>query len=58
VTDRAGHDRRYAIDAGKIGAELGYRPHYRFEAGIEATIDWFLQRPDWWRPLLPDREPA
>jgi dTDP-glucose 4,6-dehydratase len=54
VTDRAGHDRRYAIDAGKITAELGYRPQHSFETGIEATIDWFFKHEDWWRPLLVD----
>ncbi len=54
VTDRAGHDRRYAIDAGKITTELGYRPRHSFETGIEATIDWFLDHEDWWRPLLID----
>ncbi len=54
VTDRAGHDRRYAIDAGKISRELGYDPHYSFETGIEATIDWYLDHEDWWRPLLSD----
>ena len=52
VTDRAGHDRRYAIDAGKIMGELGYRPAHRFEEGIELTLDWFLENESWWRPLL------
>ncbi len=52
VTDRAGHDRRYAIDAGKISAELGYRPQHSFESGIEVTIDWYLDNEAWWRPLL------
>lgn len=52
VTDRAGHDRRYAIDAGKISKELGYNPEHSFETGIEATIDWYLLNESWWRPLL------
>ncbi|MEP5765464.1 MAG: dTDP-glucose 4,6-dehydratase [Halieaceae bacterium] len=53
VTDRAGHDRRYAIDAGKISRELGYQPRHSFETGIEVTIDWYLEHEAWWRPLLP-----
>ena len=54
VTDRAGHDWRYAIDAGKITDELGYNPHESFETGLGKTIDWFLSSEDWWRPLLPE----
>jgi dTDP-glucose 4,6-dehydratase len=50
VTDRAGHDRRYAIDAGKITRELGYQPRHSFESGIEVTIDWMLDNENWWRP--------
>ena len=53
VTDRAGHDRRYAIDASKISKELGYAPRHSFETGIEVTIDWYLEHEAWWRPLLP-----
>ena len=52
VTDRAGHDWRYAIDASKISQQLGYQPHESFETGIEKTIDWYLQQEQWWRPLL------
>lgn len=52
VTDRAGHDRRYAIDASKISRELGYDPQQSFESGIELTIDWYLDHEDWWKPLL------
>ena len=52
VTDRAGHDWRYAIDASRITAELGYAPAETFESGIEKTLDWFLANEDWWRPLL------
>ncbi len=54
VTDRAGHDRRYAIDASKISEELGYRPQHSFESGIEVTIAWYLDNESWWRPLLRD----
>jgi dTDP-glucose 4,6-dehydratase len=53
VTDRAGHDWRYAIDAGKISSELGYEPAESFETGLARTLDWFLANEDWWRPLLP-----
>jgi dTDP-glucose 4,6-dehydratase len=52
VEDRAGHDWRYAIDAAKAGRELGYRPRETFDSGIARTIDWYLDHPDWWRPLL------
>jgi dTDP-glucose 4,6-dehydratase len=52
VTDRAGHDRRYAIDASKITNELGYQPQHSFETGIEATLDWYLENEDWWTPLV------
>lgn len=52
VEDRAGHDWRYAIDASRISAELGYNPHESFETGIERTLDWFLDNETWWRPLL------
>jgi len=47
VTDRPGHDRRYAIDAGRIIAELGWQPSVSFEEGINKTIDWYLQNKDW-----------
>jgi dTDP-glucose 4,6-dehydratase len=52
VEDRAGHDWRYAIDARKAAAELGYQPVESFESGLERTLDWFLGNEDWWRPLL------
>jgi dTDP-glucose 4,6-dehydratase len=52
VTDRAGHDRRYAIDATKSTKELGYVPAESFQSGIEKTLDWYLNNEDWWRPLL------
>jgi dTDP-glucose 4,6-dehydratase len=52
VEDRAGHDWRYAIDARKIGGELGYAPQETFETGLARTLDWYLAHEDWWRPLL------
>ena len=47
VTDRAGHDRRYAIDASKIEKELGWKPAETFETGIQKTVAWYLSNPDW-----------
>jgi dTDP-glucose 4,6-dehydratase len=47
VTDRPGHDRRYAIDAGKIHAELGWRPATSFSEGLETTVRWYLHNQDW-----------
>jgi dTDP-glucose 4,6-dehydratase len=52
VTDRPGHDRRYAIDATKTNHELGYVPNESFEAGIAKTLDWYLKNEKWWTPLL------
>jgi dTDP-glucose 4,6-dehydratase len=51
VLDRPGHDRRYAIDATKLETELGWRAQETFESGIEKTVRWYLEHPDWWRPL-------
>lgn len=47
VTDRAGHDLRYAIDAGKIKSELGWEPSVTFEQGLDKTVDWYLQNQSW-----------
>ena len=47
VTDRLGHDRRYAIDSSKIQDELGWTPDYTFEVGIKETIQWYLDNQDW-----------
>ena len=47
VTDRPGHDRRYAIDARKIERELGWKPAETFESGIRKTVQWYLDHPDW-----------
>jgi dTDP-glucose 4,6-dehydratase len=51
VTDRPGHDRRYAIDPGKIERELGWHASHTFEQGLAETIDWFIANEVWWRPI-------
>ena len=51
VTDRPGHDLRYAIDASKIKRELGWEPRVTFEAGLRRTIEWYLTNQSWWQPL-------
>ncbi len=51
VTDRPGHDRRYAIDATKLEGELGWRAYEGFDSGTEKTVRWYLDNEDWWRPL-------
>jgi len=51
VQDRPGHDRRYAIDAGKIERDLGWIPRYTFEQGLQETIDWYRANEAWWRPI-------
>lgn len=52
VTDRLGHDRRYAIDAGKTNFELKYAPAESFETGIAKSLHWYLQNEEWWLPLV------
>ena len=52
VTDRPGHDRRYAIDPDRIRNELGWRPSVTVEEGLRRTVEWYLDNEDWWRPLL------
>jgi dTDP-glucose 4,6-dehydratase len=49
VTDRPGHDRRYAIDASKIRRELGWQPIWEFEAALRQTIAWYRDHPEWWQ---------
>ncbi|MGK2909638.1 MAG: dTDP-glucose 4,6-dehydratase [Sphingobium sp.] len=51
VTDRPGHDARYAIDATKLENELGWRAEETFESGIEKTVRWYLENDWWWKPL-------
>jgi dTDP-glucose 4,6-dehydratase len=52
VEDRHGHDRRYAIDAGKIEQELGWRAHETFESGIAKTVRWYLENRVWWQAII------
>jgi dTDP-glucose 4,6-dehydratase len=51
VTDRPGHDARYAIDASKLENELGWRARENFDTGIEKTVSWYLDNDWWWQPL-------
>ena len=51
VTDRLGHDRRYAIDSSKTQSELGWKPRHRPEQGIRETIEWYVANRAWWEPL-------
>lgn len=52
VTDRKGHDRRYAIDPSKIHRELGWLPETKFIDGIKKTIQWYISHEDWWRDII------
>jgi dTDP-glucose 4,6-dehydratase len=52
VTDRPGHDFRYAMDTSKISTELGWAPVENFSSGIEKTVSWYLQNRDWWQAIL------
>ena len=52
VTDRPGHDARYAIDAAKIEAELGWRPRHGFEDGLRQTVRWYLDHKGWWERVM------
>lgn len=51
VSDRPGHDRRYAIDPTKIMTELGWKPQFTFETGIVETIQWYIDHQDWWKNI-------
>ena len=52
ITDRKGHDLRYAINAIKIRNELGWLPKTRFEDGVSKTIEWYLKNRDWWEKII------
>jgi len=52
VKDRPGHDRRYAIDSSKIQKELGWKPSYAFEQGIEETVKWYVKNREWWERIV------
>ena len=52
VTDRPGHDMRYATDSTKLETELGWQPEYSFDTGIQQTVQWYLDHPDWWKNIL------
>jgi dTDP-glucose 4,6-dehydratase len=51
VTDRPGHDRRYAMDAAKIRRELGWQPRESFDSGLRKTVQWYLDNRSWWEPI-------
>ena len=55
VSDRPGHDRRYAIDASKISRELGWQPSETFESGLARTVRWYLDNDWWWKPIRDGR---
>lgn len=57
VQDRPGHDRRYSVDSAKI-RKLGWKPQRTFEQGLDATVRWYRDHSDWWRPLRPGSAPA
>ena len=52
VKDRPGHDRRYAIDSGKIKRELNWKPDFSFQEAIKQTIDWYIQNKEWWGRII------
>ena len=52
VTDRPGHDRRYAIDPTKMHNELGWLPQTKFDDGIKKTVKWYLEHRDWWEHII------
>ncbi|MNZ48349.1 dTDP-glucose 4,6-dehydratase 2 [compost metagenome] len=58
VPDRPGHDRRYAVDPGKLMTELGWAPQESFASGLRRTVEWYLQHRDWCSEVLADHDPA
>ena len=56
VKDRAGHDRRYAVDWTKINKELGWKPLYGFDEWLTKTVDWYKASEWWWKPLKKEAE--
>jgi dTDP-glucose 4,6-dehydratase len=52
VPDRLGHDRRYAIDSSFAQRELKWKPRMNFEEGLAETVQWYIDNPSWWQPLL------
>ncbi|MGY9056594.1 MAG: GDP-mannose 4,6-dehydratase, partial [Alphaproteobacteria bacterium] len=52
VTDRPGHDARYAINASKIKRDLDWEPAWTFDQGLSSTVDWYLANEDWWRAIV------
>ncbi|MDB5696993.1 MAG: dTDP-glucose 4,6-dehydratase [Sphingomonas bacterium] len=56
VADRPGHDMRYAIDASRIRAELGWSARETFASGIAKTVEWYLANENWWRPIVAERQ--
>lgn len=56
VEDRPGHDRRYAIDAGRIRKDLGWVAQVEFDEGLERTVRWYLENETWWAPLVADQQ--
>lgn len=53
-TPRKGHDKRYAIDSGKLSSQLGWQPQVSFDQGMDETINWYLDHRYWWEPLAED----
>ena len=56
VSDRPGHDTRYAINPNRIRNELGWKPLVEFEKRLEKTVQWYLENQNWWKPLLSEPE--
>jgi dTDP-glucose 4,6-dehydratase len=56
ITDRPGHDEKYALDWSKINTELGWQPEHDFESGLRETIDWYKNNEDWWREAAKETE--